>query len=65
MKKIHGNVVSTTRKNKEKYLSEVLASEDDIGIEYMGGEMAFTPRQERLVYVGSDRQERRLPVQRR
>lgn len=43
MKKIHGNVVSTTRKNKEKYLAEVLASEDDIGIEYMGGEMAFTP----------------------
>lgn len=43
MKKIHGNVVSATRKNKEKYLSEVLASEDDIGIEYMGGEMVHTP----------------------
>lgn len=43
MKKIHGNVVSATRENKEKYLSEVLASEDDIGIEYMGGEMVHTP----------------------
>lgn len=43
MKKIHADVVSTTRKNKEKFLSEVLASEDDIGIEYMGGEMAYTP----------------------
>lgn len=43
MKKIHGDVVSATRKNKEKYLSEVLASADDIGIEYMGGEMVYTP----------------------
>lgn len=43
MKKIHADVVSNTRKNKEKFLSEVLASEDDIGIEYMGGEMAYTP----------------------
>ena len=42
MKKIHGNVVSATRKNKEKFLSEVLASEDDIGIEYMASEMAYT-----------------------
>lgn len=43
MKKIHAEVVSATRKNKDKLLSEVLASEDDIGIEYMGGEMAYTP----------------------
>lgn len=43
MKKIHADVVSATIKNKEKYLSEVLASEDDIGIEYMGGEMVNTP----------------------
>lgn len=43
MKKIHADVVSATRKNKEKFLSEVLSSKDEIGVEYMAGEMAYTP----------------------